>query len=249
MEERSTIASLEKDLLYQVALLQSLAYGRYEGSVSIKELKRHGDVGLGTFHGLNGELILLDGEVYRAAGDGRVEQVSDEETTPFAVASYGKADRRLTIKGVSDYDALIQRLDRLVEERGKNRIYMIRLEGLFSRIRLRSVPKQTPPYGRLVEVLEQQQRVFEYQQLEGTAVGLYCPPYLSQINAEGWHLHFLSKDKTKGGHVLDLALAEGCLTWDAKSTFFLKLPSEKAFDDLDLSLDQSEDIHKVERNG
>lgn len=31
-----------------------------------------GDTGIGTFEGLNGEMIMLDGTVYQALGDGRV---------------------------------------------------------------------------------------------------------------------------------------------------------------------------------
>ena len=58
----------------------------------MKELKQYGDTGIGTFDKLNGELIMLDGEVYRAAGDGRVEIVSDDETIPFSVVTFMDAD-------------------------------------------------------------------------------------------------------------------------------------------------------------
>lgn len=52
-----------------------------------------GDIGIGTFDKLNGELIMLDGVVYRAAGDGSVEVVSDEETVPFATLYYRYNDK------------------------------------------------------------------------------------------------------------------------------------------------------------
>ena len=76
-----------KDVLYQVSLLQGLTNGDYYGSVPVTELKQHGDTGIGTFNKLNGELIMLDGGVYRAAGDGSVEAVSDEETIPFSIVT------------------------------------------------------------------------------------------------------------------------------------------------------------------
>lgn len=41
--------------LFQVALLHSLMLGNYEGTISAAELKKHGDFGLGTFDGLDGE--------------------------------------------------------------------------------------------------------------------------------------------------------------------------------------------------
>ena len=93
-----------RDVIYQVSLLQSLAYGDYCGSVTVKELKQHGDVGIGTFNKLNGELIMLDGAAYRAAGDGSVELVSDDETSPFSVVTYMDADETRSFKDIPDFD-------------------------------------------------------------------------------------------------------------------------------------------------
>ena len=75
---------INSEVINQVSLLQGLTFGDYTGSVTVAELKKMGDIGIGTFDKLNGELIMLDGVVYRAAGDGSVEVVSDEETVPFA---------------------------------------------------------------------------------------------------------------------------------------------------------------------
>ena len=55
--------------------MQGLTYGDYYGSVSVDEFKQRGDVGIGTFNRLNGELIMLDGYVYRAGGDGSLSVV------------------------------------------------------------------------------------------------------------------------------------------------------------------------------
>ena len=75
---------INNEVINQVSLLQGLTFGDYTGSVTVAELKKMGDIGIGTFDKLNGELIMLDGVVYRAAGDGSVEVVNDEETIPFA---------------------------------------------------------------------------------------------------------------------------------------------------------------------
>ena len=77
-----------RDVLYQVSLLQGLTNGDYDGSVTVAELKRHGDTGIGTFHKLNGELIMLDGRVYRAAGDGNFGAVFHEEPVKPLVTFY-----------------------------------------------------------------------------------------------------------------------------------------------------------------
>ena len=243
------LSEQHRDVLYQVSLLQGLTHGDYDGSVTVAELKRHGDTGIGTFHRLNGELIMLDGRVYRAAGDGRVEAVSDDETSPFSVVAFLRADETKPLEGLSDHDALRRELERMVEGKGKNHFRMIRIDGLFREIHVRSVYPQEEPYLRLVDVLEHDQTFFDYENVEGTVVGLYCPPYMSHLNAVGWHMHFISKDKTKGGHVIGLAVADAMLTWDDIHAIELRLPQNERFDRFDLTADQSSDIKKVERGG
>ena len=237
-----------KNTLYQVSLLQGLTNGDYYGSVAIEELKRHGDVGIGTFDGLNGELIMLDGVIYRAAGDGSVEVVSDRVTVPFSVVTYMDADETKHLKEISDFSALCFELDQMVAKRGKNRFYMIRIDGVFQEVNVRSVYGQEGPYKRLAEVMESDQTFFDYENIEGTMVGLYCPPYMSHLNAVGWHLHFISKDKSKGGHVLGVKIADAVLTWDDTDAFQMRLPQNDMFAGFDLAVDQSEDIKKIEKN-
>lgn len=233
------------DVLYQVSLLHGLASGDYQGSVTVGDLKQHGDIGLGTFDRLNGELILLDGVVYRASGDGRVEEVSDEETIPFAVAGVMEADETKRLREVSNLD---MELDGMVREYGRNRFYLIRIDGMFRTINVRSVPAQEKPYRRLAEVLATEQTVFDYENIEGTIVGVYCPPYLSQLNAVGWHMHFISKDKTKGGHVLGVCIDDAVLTLRGIDGFKLQLPQNEMFSGFDLTLDRSAEIEKIETN-
>lgn len=237
-----------KGVLFQISLLQGLTNGDYYGSVSIGELKQHGDTGIGTFNKLNGELIMLDGEVYRASGNGSIEYITDEETTPFAVTAFLEADESAELKEIPDIDTLFNELNKIVEKRSKNRFYMIRIDGSFSAINVRSVHKQKEPYKRLIDVLAIDQTLFNYENIEGAMVGLYCPFYMSSLNAAGWHLHFISKDKTKGGHVLDAHISEAVLTLKDIDTFEVRLPKNEIFSELDLTIDQSEDIEKVERN-
>ena len=247
-ESSAEVSPQERDVIYQVSLLQGLTYGDYHGSVTAKELKQHGDTGIGTFDRLNGELILLDGVIYRAAGDGSVEVVSDDETIPFSNVTFMDADESKSLKEISDLGALYSELDQMVEERGKNRFYMVQISGMFREMNVRSEYAQEEPYKPLAEVLEYDQTFFDYEDIEGTLVGLYCPPYLSDLNAVGWHLHFISKDKTKGGHVLGLKIEDVVLTWDDTDAFEMKIPQNEMFAGFDLTVDQSEDIEKVEKN-
>ena len=237
-----------RDVIYQVSLLQGLINGDYHGSVAVGELKQHGDTGIGTFNRLNGELIMLDGEVYRAAGDGGVEGVSDDETIPFSVVTFMDVDKSKKLSEISNFDALHNMLNQMVQQRGMNRFYMIRIDGMFREINVRSVYAQEEPYKRLTEVLEYHQTFFDYENIEGTMVGVYCPPYMAALNAVGWHLHFISGDKTKGGHVLGVNIADAVLTWDDIDGFEVRLPKNEMFAGFDLTVDQSGDIQKVETN-
>ena len=51
---------------YQVSTLQALALGFSKSVITVGELLRHGDTGIGTFEDVDGEMIILDGKCYRA---------------------------------------------------------------------------------------------------------------------------------------------------------------------------------------
>lgn len=51
---------------YQVSTLQALALGYSKSVITVGELLKHGNLGLGTFEDVDGEMIVLDGKCYRA---------------------------------------------------------------------------------------------------------------------------------------------------------------------------------------
>jgi acetolactate decarboxylase len=52
--------------------------------------------------------------------------------------------------------------------------------------------------------------VFEYTQQEGLLVGFWCPSFVgSSLNVPGFHFHYLSADRQRGGHVLELQVQQG----------------------------------------
>ena len=53
--------------IYQTSTMGALLGGVYEGDVTIGELLRHGDFGLGTFNRLDGEMLVLDGVCSKCA--------------------------------------------------------------------------------------------------------------------------------------------------------------------------------------
>ena len=248
-QEQQVQASEQKaDKLYQVSLLNGLMQGDYDGSVSIGELLKHGDTGLGTFNKLDGEMIVIDGAVYKAKSDGTVEKQPADELTPFAAVGFMDADYNLDgLNGITNLNDLKTKLDDYVKTKAadKNAFYMVKISGDFNLAHVRSVPMQEKPY-RPLNVISDEQKEFKYNDVKGTIVALYCPDYMAGINLPTWHFHFISDDKTKGGHLLDINIKNATGTMDKMEDYNLVLPSSKTFADMDLAKDLSKETAKTE---
>ncbi|GEM_PF-186961 len=236
----------DTETIYQVALLQSLTQGYYDGVISVSELKEHGDTGIGTFEGVNGEMIVIDGKVYQALSDGTVQEAADTETVPFSNVTCFDSDVAVDVTDVTDMAAFKATLDKTVNDKGKNMFYMVKASGTFEKMLVRSELKQEKPYKSLDKALETDQREFTYQDIAGTVVGLYCPDYMSGLNAAGWHFHFISDDRTKGGHILDLTCKNAKAEFDITPSFDLKLSDNSDFQSMELAKNVDDAIKKVE---
>ena len=234
------------DVVYQVALLQSLAQGYYDGIVTVGELKKHGDIGIGTFEGVNGEMIVLDGTVYQAVADGSIVVPSDEETVPFSNVTFFDVDETLQLSDIPDMAKLQETMNSVVNDLGANCFYMVKIEGEFDSIKVRSEYKQEKPYRALDEALAEDQTEFDYEDIRGTMVGLYCPDYMGDLNSVGWHFHFINEDRTRGGHVLQVSVKEAEAAFDLTDGFEMTLSREALFQSMELSKDMDEAIHKAE---
>jgi acetolactate decarboxylase len=232
------------DVLFQYSTIDALLAGVYDGELTMAELARQGDFGLGTFNGLDGELILLDGIAYRVRSDGAVEPVDADETTPFAAVTNFDADATFDPPRGLDYAELRSWLTERLDE--PNHVQALRIEGVFSSLQLRSVPKQAKPYRPLAEVIEEQQ-IFEERDVSGVLVGFRLPPFLAALNIAGYHFHFLSSDRTRGGHVLDLVTGEVRASVDGMTDFRMSLPETEDFRAADLRGARQKDIEKVEK--
>lgn len=240
--------SQNRESIYQVALLQSLTQGYYDGIIKVSELKEHGDIGIGTFEGVNGEMIVLDGKVYQALGDGSVQEADNDETVPFSNVTFFDKDITSDISDIKNIDALKENLNKTVDENGRNMFYFIKINGTFNKMNVRSELKQKKPYKSLDKALATDQREFNYKDIKGTVVALYCPDYMDGLNTPGWHFHFVSDDRKKGGHILELAFDNAKAEFDKTSGFEMKLSDNKTFQKLELAKDVSQAIKKVETN-
>ena len=221
--------------------------GYFDGSISVKDLKKHGDTGIGTFEGLNGEMIVLDGVVYRANQDCEINVMGDKEKVPFSNVTFFDKDFSVKLSDVPDKAALEKILNEHVDKHGHNSFYMVKLSGDFNEILVRSEAGAKEPYPTLVEALKTQKEITP-QNISGTIVGLYCPDFMSSLNSVVWHFHFISADKKIGGHVLDLNLKSGEAQLDKTDKFSMGLPKKKNFHALNFNQDLKEDIRKAEQD-
>jgi acetolactate decarboxylase len=160
-----------------------------------------------SFNALNGEMIVVDGQVWQVPASGRPSGVADIARVPFAVVTRFAGGTRITLPAGLDLGALKRLLDTRVADVGM--IQTVRIDGRFQQLRVRSVKAQAPPYHPLSEVLSRDQVAFDLVNANGTLVGFRFPACFSGINAPGWHFHFLAADRRFGGHVLGLTIGEG----------------------------------------
>lgn len=221
-----------QDVLYQVSTLDALMQGVYEGEITLDSLLDHGDFGIGTFNGLNGEMIILNDTVYQALSTGEVVKTDAAVTTPFAMITDFDADIQSDVSNIADYQQLQRKISAL--QPSQNIFYAIKVEGTFSSVQARSVPEQTEPYPLLAAVASEQE-VFNYNDVTGTLVGYWCPAYMDGVNLPGYHLHFLSEDGSLGGHLLECSIKDAKISIDTTTEFQMLLPANEHFLQTDLS--------------
>jgi acetolactate decarboxylase len=231
-----------RDTLYQVSTIGSLVAGNYYGIKKAKQVASKGDLGIGTFDGLDGEMVMINGSIYQVKDSGAVIKVGDEITLPFTAVTYFDSDSSQDVNTIQNLDGLKSALDKLIVK--KDRFYAIRVDGEFSKVQVRSVPKQTKPYPILSEVTKKQ-AVFNYENVKGSLVGFWCPDYVGSVNVPGYHLHFISDDLTKGGHLLDISFSNAKAMLDETRFFEMEL-GESAQQDAGIT-DTQKEIDKVEK--
>lgn len=244
MREAELDGGHEPHVLFQASTIGALLGGAYDGDLSFAELAEHGDLGLGTLNGLDGEMIAIDGHFYRADVDGLIGEVDRSARTPFAVITSFEPTIDTRVEGPLEHEQLLARLDELIPREAAS--CAIRLDGHFDRVRARSVPRQHPPYRPLSEVVEEQ-RVFELADVDGTMVGFRFPDYAEGIEVSGFHLHFISADRSRGGHVLGSRAGGVRVRLDPSSELHVELPPGLDLADTEVAAATHAAIDRVER--
>ncbi|MEJ6399878.1 acetolactate decarboxylase [Nicoliella lavandulae] len=227
----------DTNTLFQHGTLALLVPGLLTGTIKIADFLKHGDTGIGTGEGLDGELIILDGVAYQIDGDGNVNELGDDFTVPFGNMHF--ADYK-PFKSVDNLDLAGMPEAVLGAKSLANAFFSIKLTGEFKTMKTRSVFKQSKPYPTLAECSDKQ-HVFDGENKKGTVLSYFSPQLFNGAAVGGFHSHFLADDKSQGGHILDFTGFTGKIELQVFSNLDQQLPIDNAeYMDHDFSKDDIE---------
>jgi len=228
--------------LYQVSTATALVEGIYLGAVQIAALREHGDLGLGTFESLDGEMVVVDGHFYQVRSDGSVREVQDNVLSPFAAVTAFSPDQSITLENCPDLSYLTSQFDAL--RQSDNFFYALRVDGTFDYIHARAM-RRTKEGIPLVQAAAVQPE-FEFHNISGTLVGFWTPEYAKSLNVPGYHLHFVSADRTQGGHVLQCRGKNLRLQIQREGDYHIVLPETEDFLKANLRRDPTAALARAE---
>jgi acetolactate decarboxylase len=230
--------------LFQVSTSAALVEGLYQGAVRVSRLLRHGDFGLGTFIGLDGEMVVLEGVCYQVASDGAVRHVEGDRLIPYAVVTRFRTEFAKASQEVNSFSELVAVCDGL--RPSENVFYAFRVEGKFSFVKTRVM--KAVPQGTGLKAASSGQEEFTFEDQEGTLVGLWSPGFAGSFSVPGYHFHFLSADRKRGGHVLECRAVDVTIGGCAMHEMHVSLPETAEFLKADLSRNPGEDLMSAERD-
>jgi len=217
----------DRELFYHYSIWYAFVNKVFEGDLLVSELKTKGDIGLGSYTKLDGELIMLDGVPYKVTEDGKVSVPSDDAKIVYANATFFEEDKKFSISEPVNYEKLRGMINANLGS--KNLFYGFKIHGNFNYIKCGGLNKQEPPFKDGLDVLIPNRPVFETKNISGTMVGFFCPEFIGNVNVAAYHLHFISDDKSFGGHVMEFEANSLNVAMDEIKRYEFELPDTKAY--------------------
>ena len=224
----------DKNTFYQYNIWWGFVNKVFDGDLTVKELKTKGDIGLGSYTKLEGELVMLDGIPYRIREDGSVSVPEDEDKIVYVDAAFFEPEFSFELNQQINFDSLRELINGKLPT--KNQFYAFTIKGDFNYLKCGGLTRQEKPYTDGLDVLIPARPVFERENFPGTIVGFYCPEFIGNINVAGYHFHFISDDKTFGGHVMELEAESLTVQVDPLLDYHFTLPDTEDF--FNVSLDK-----------
>ena len=229
--------------IYQYSLVNALMAGVSDSGIPASHLLTKGNHGLGTFIRMDGELLLLDDKVYQLQAHGAIREASPTDEVPYAVCTHFVPEHTLHVK--LEHKNAVDKVLESVSPNMANLFMAYRITGTFSYNKCRTVKGQEYANQPLSE-LGKTQFVSEYKDVKGTVVGFRSPAAWQGFFVAGEHLHFISDDRTFGGHVLEITAEEEVKFEVATvANVHIELPRTEAFGKAEMRTDD-EGLKSVE---
>ncbi|MCO5945909.1 acetolactate decarboxylase [Mucilaginibacter flavidus] len=230
--------------LYSAGYASAFISGLYDAWYPYKKLHQHGNFGLGAPAKLDGELMMLNGKLFKTEYTGKTVPIDDTGATPYAVVCFFYATKVFKPAGELNKAALFKFMDSVLVN--QNGIYAIHVTGKFKYVKTRAFePVQQKPYVPLAAMLNKQ-HFFEFRTIKGDMIGYKLPIYMDGAHITGYHFHFLSDDKTSGGHIIDVIGDDVTIEVDMLNSYTMELPPTADFKNFDFKKDRKEEIKSVE---
>ncbi len=230
-------------MLYMSSPINALLEGFYRDDITIATLREKGDFGIGTFNNLDGELIALDGRFFQLDLDGNARPAGDDLKTPFSTVCQFQPALTEEIAGPLTWEDFSARLRTILPS--DNMFTALHMRGRFRSVRTRSVPR-TENYRPLSEATDHQ-KLRRFENADGHLVGFYTPGFVPSVNVPGFHFHFIDKEFSAGGHLLNCEPEH--LDVRLQVFFSMELTLPKTLDYLTASFtrDAKKDLEKAEK--
>ena len=215
------------DNFYHYSIWWAFVNRIFDGTLTAKELKTKGDIALGSYNALDGELVMLDGILYQVTEDGVVREAEDDQLIAYTNAVFFEPEQSFTLDRVSNYEQLRSVLNEQIPS--KNVFYAFRIKGKFAHVKCGGLHAQEKPYDTGLDVLIPNRPIFERENFSGTMVGFYCPEFIGNINVTGYHLHFISDDEQFGGHLMEFDAENLNVEIDPIHKYTFELPQTVEF--------------------
>lgn len=229
--------------LFSAGVASSFIAGLYDAWYPYKQLKQHGDFGLGAPDRVDGELLLFKGNLYQTQYTGKTTQLADTGKTPYAIVCFFHPFKVYKHTGTLNKAAFYSYLDSLLTN--QNGLYAIHISGKFKLVKARAFPPAKQPYLPLAEMLNKQ-HFFDHTDMQGDMIGFRTPKFMEGPHIAGYHFHFLSADKVFGGHVVDLIAEDITVEVDLLNSYSMEMPQTAVFNNFNFEKDRKEDIKSVE---
>ena len=145
-------------------------------------------------------MIVVDGHFFRIQGSGKISEALPSDEAPFAAVTRFNPTVDEPLEVATSFDDLKSHLDKF--RRSDNLLHAIRIDGTFNYIKTRAVC--APETGATLLDAAKAQHEFEFTGGNGTLIGIYSPSFSGAVSVPGYHIQYLSDDRTQGGHLLQI---------------------------------------------